>query len=64
MTPEQTQQAIVGKAFQALATNRAYLGVNNPTAAQNTAQVKALTRQVQALLRLTVGAFDDDTTDV
>lgn len=47
----------------ALANNREYLTLNPPTAAQVGAQVRALTRQVQGLIRLTLNALNvaDDT---
>lgn len=46
----------------ALATNATYLAVVAPTNAQNTAQVKALTRQVNGLVRRTLAAdLLDDT---
>lgn len=42
----------------ALAGNAAYLGRTNPTVAQNTAQVQALTRQVSALVRTALSRLD------
>lgn len=48
-----------GKIQAALSSNAAFLAVTSPTAAQITAQVKALTRQVSALGRLTLGFIDD-----
>lgn len=39
-------------AASALAANATYLNLASPTTAQNTAQIKALTRQVTALIRL------------
>lgn len=47
-------QTLLDKAAQALTTNATYLGRGNPTAAQTTAQVQALTRQINALIRLLV----------
>ena len=46
------EAALLAKVPTALTTNNTYLAVANPTTAQNTAQVKALTRQVNALLKL------------
>lgn len=58
-TPEQdNEQSIRQAAAQALVTNRTYLGVASPTAAQTTAQVKALSRQNNGLIRLLLGLLD------
>lgn len=42
----------------AMAANRAFLGTASPTAAQNAAQFKALTRQVNRLMRLALNEMD------
>lgn len=46
------------QALAALSSNRTYVALASPTAAQTTAQVKALSRQVNGLIRLALGQFD------
>lgn len=53
-SPAANAQTLYGKAAQALANNATYLALPSPSTAQNTAQIKALTRQVNAVLRLLV----------
>lgn len=53
--------AIWAKGPQAIANNLAYLAIVSPTQAQAVTQVSALTRQVNALIRLLQGELD--TTD-
>ncbi len=53
------ERSIRDKAKQALAINTTFLALATPTNAQNAAQLKALTRQVNALIRLTLNSLDD-----
>ncbi len=46
------------QAVQALADNRTFLAIASPTNAQVLAQVKALTRQNQGIIRLALGLLD------
>lgn len=46
---------------QALSDNKTLLAIANPTNAQLLAQIKPLTRQVDALIRLASGQLDDTT---
>ena len=46
------------RALDALAQNKAFLAVDAPTNAQALAQIRLLTREVSALIRLTLGALD------
>ena len=52
--------SITAKGLQALVDNKAFLALSSPTNAQNAAQVKALTRQVNGLIRLVLGQLDSD----
>lgn len=52
------RRALITKAQAALTTNATYLALAAPTTAQNTAQIKALTREVNALIRLLTKALD------
>lgn len=49
---------LVQQAQTALANNRTYLNIGNPNNAQVTAQVAALTHQIQALIRFALSQFD------
>lgn len=58
LTPEAvTRQTIEDAARQAIAANKAFVA-STPTAAQTTAQVKALSRQVDGVIRLLLGQLD------
>lgn len=53
------ERTLHNRARNALATNATYLALASPTNAQTAAQVRALTRQVTALIRLTLDDIDD-----
>lgn len=48
------------RAITAITSNRDYLDIPAPSQAQAAAQIKALTRQVTALIRLQLGQLDTD----
>lgn len=52
------KRTVEDRAQQALTGNAAFLASPAPTAAQVAAQVRALTRQSNALIRLALGKFD------
>ncbi len=54
-----TADELHDRARQALQSNRDYLALSSPTAAQSREQVERLTRQVQGLIRLVIGQLDD-----
>jgi hypothetical protein len=43
---------------QAIVDNKTFVAITNPTNAQVVAQVKALTRQMNGVMRLALGKFD------
>lgn len=53
------ERSIRDKARQALAANATFLAIATPTAAQNAAQAKALTRQVNGIIRLLLSELQD-----
>ncbi len=46
------------KGVQAIANNQTFLAIPSPTQVQAVAQVQALTRQVNALIRVALGLLD------
>ena len=54
----ENEQTIRSRIGAALTANAAYVAKATPTAAETTAEVKALTRQVSGLLRLVDGRLD------
>lgn len=55
---EVRRRTIEAQAVTALANNTAYLAVNNPNTAQVVAQVNALTRQTNKIIRLILGRLE------
>lgn len=55
---EANRDTIETQAAAALAANAAFIALASPSAAQNAAQIKALTRQVNKLIRLVLGRLD------
>jgi hypothetical protein len=53
------EQTLRTKAQTALADNAAFLAIATPTAAQNAAQAKALTRQMNAVIRILLNQLAD-----
>lgn len=57
-TANTNRATIQTQATDALAANRTFLGIASPTNAQTLAQVKALTRQNQGIIRLLLNELD------
>jgi hypothetical protein len=55
------QTTIRSRAQTALTTNATYLALASPSTAQTTAQVQALTRECNGLIRLLLDLFDSTT---
>lgn len=53
------ERTLVAQAATALANNTAYLAIASPSQVQAVAQVEALTRQVNKLIRLVLNRLDD-----
>lgn len=54
-TDSDRAQQLQARMAQAIAANSTYIALAAPSTAQNTAQIKALTQQLQAILRLAQG---------
>jgi hypothetical protein len=60
VAPEETNaDQVRSKLIEGLQANRDFISLSNPTAAQTAAQVRRLTRQTNALIRLTLQLFAD-----
>jgi hypothetical protein len=55
---EGNEATIRQQAANALATNRTFLALSSPTNAQTLAEVKALARQMNGVVRLLINQFD------
>jgi len=59
VSPEMTNKVSIESSLRAnLIANRTYLAIAAPSASQNTAQIKSLTRQVNRLFRTIFGEYD------
>ena len=58
-TKERNERTLTERMDTALTQNKTYLGIATTTAAQDKAQIKALTKQVNGLLRLVGRKLDD-----
>lgn len=57
-TEQVNDETIRSQALSALVANKTFVGLASPSTAQNAAQIKALTRQVNGIIRLVLGALD------
>ncbi len=57
-TPAANSQSLQQKAQNALVNNATFLAIGSPSQAQAVAQVQTLTRQVNALIRMTLNQYD------
>ncbi len=55
----QNETTLRSRATAALTSNTTYLALAAPSTAQNTAQIKALTKESNALIRLLLGLLSD-----
>lgn len=55
---ESNRRTLHAQAEAALAANRTYLALASPTNAQNAAQLRALTQQMQRVIRIVTAQFD------
>lgn len=58
-SPTQNARDLRSKVVQVFANNQAFLANGSPSAADVLAQVRALTRQMNGLIRLEFGQLDD-----
>lgn len=56
---EQNRANLLDKLNKGLSQNKNYLDIANPTAAQQATQITRLTRECNALIRLTLELFED-----